>query len=73
MRFGTPRQATCDSGLEGEGALRGQQQAIIELNRGCNFDTAARDLTGFDYIWLVTVHHLQMASLNTRTALPHAL
>ena len=53
-RHGTPRQAV----LPGDPALRPDERATIEL-----FDTvlgpeAAADLTGFDYIWVLSWLHL---------------
>jgi len=54
-RFGTPRQASVPSAMEGDGALRGKQRATAVLYAGRGLEEATKDLEGFERVWLITM------------------
>lgn len=53
-RFGTPRQPT----VQQQTLLDRAAEAAIELLPGHNFEQALQDLSGFEFIWVLTYLHL---------------
>lgn len=47
-RYETPRQ----------GVLAGSGVSVIKLNKGCNFEQALTELSGFERIWIIYKFHL---------------